>query len=294
MIKTIFRKIELSSRRLPDSPFINRIFCWIISLIYALSDKRRLLKGRKDNSDDLYSNRSPLISVYVPTYNRCKILRDRAIPTVLAQTYKNFELIVADDGSTDDTKGVVKSFNDPRIKYIKVSRNEYRYPNRSLYHWFSGPIVAANLALDKCQGAWIARIDDDDLWTENHLEDLLKLAIEGNYEFVSSHLLYVSNDGKETVATKDNEVGNITGICATQTWLYRNYLSKFKYNINSWRKLHDRPNDIDLRGRFYNSGVKIGYLEEITAIIKPRPDERHIGSKAYLADEEKYENFYKM
>ena len=291
MIKTIFRKIELSSRRLPDSPFINRIFCWIISLIYALSDKRRLLKGRKDNSDDLYSNRSPLISVYVPTYNRCKILRDRAIPTVLSQTHKNFELVICDDGSTDDTEAVVKSFNDPRIKYIKISRDKYRYPNKSFYHWFSGSVTASNAALDKCNGAWSARIDDDCTWTNDHLEKLLDLAQKDDYEFVSSHLL-VDLPGNKNITTHKDDIRNPTGIGSNLTWFYRGYLNEFKYSIHSWRKLYDRPNDADFRYRIYKSGVRIGYLNEVTASISPRPGDSGVGSEAYLADTEKYEDFY--
>ena len=64
---------------------------------------------------------SPYVSVILPTYNRAHTLL-RSIESVLNQTYSNFELIIVDDGSTDNTTEVVKSFNDSRIIYIKKVR----------------------------------------------------------------------------------------------------------------------------------------------------------------------------
>jgi hypothetical protein len=79
-----------------------------------------------------------------------------------------------------------------------------------------------------------------------------------------------------------------------QTWLYRNYLRSFKYNINCWRKSYFRVNDTDLGQRFYLSGVRIGFLNRVTAMIRPRPDEKFIGSRAYSSDPEKYEDKYSI
>lgn len=65
---------------------------------------------------------NPTVSVVIPTYNRAHLL-GRAIQSVLNQTYHDFEIIVVDDGSTDNTEKVVKSFNDPRIHYIRHDQN---------------------------------------------------------------------------------------------------------------------------------------------------------------------------
>jgi len=62
------------------------------------------------------------VSVVLPTYNRTDLL-PRAIRSVLSQTFTDFELIVVDDGSTDDTRGVVAARCDPRIRYIRHDRN---------------------------------------------------------------------------------------------------------------------------------------------------------------------------
>jgi glycosyltransferase involved in cell wall biosynthesis len=279
-------------RYLPDHPSVNSLVSYITQLIYSIKEKLLIRVYRIQYDDNLFNTKNPLISVYVPTYNRGNILISRAVPSVLNQTYKNFEFIILDDGSTDNTAELIASLNDSRIRYIKIDRKGYRYPNKSIYHWLAGPVIAANAGLLNVKGSWIARIDDDDEWTVDHLSKLLTFAVNGNFEFVSSHLKMVEKSGVERVITAFDNPQDRTGIGGTQTWLYRSYLGKFRYNINCWRKSYFKVNDTDLQFRIYNANARIGYLEEVTAIIKPRPDEDYIGSKAYLSSPEKYEKFY--
>jgi glycosyltransferase involved in cell wall biosynthesis len=98
----------------------------------------------------------PLVSVILPTYNREKLLR-RAIQSVLDQTYRNIELIVVDDGSTDGTGAVVTALNDPRIRYIRLEKN-------------SGANVARNNGIRAARGDFIGFQDSDDEWFPNKLE----------------------------------------------------------------------------------------------------------------------------
>ena len=162
---------------------------------------------------------------------------------------------------------------------------------KSIYHWYAGPVLAANLALEKLKGDWIARNDDDDVWTTDHLEKLLNLAIKGNYDLVSSHYKVTDDQGTRVLTAFDNPK-DYTKIGGTNTWLYKSYLKCIKYNIHCWRKNYFRVNDTDLSQRFYFSGIKTGYLEEVTTVMYPRPGEGLIGSKAYLMDEKAYEKFY--
>jgi glycosyltransferase involved in cell wall biosynthesis len=110
----------------------------------------------------------PKISVIIPTYNGEKFI-GRAIESVLNQTFKNFELIVIDDGSTDNTKGIVMEYQkkDERIKYLWEEN-------------FGGPARPYNLALKQCQGEYIAFLDHDDEWFPEKLEK--QLAIFKKYE----------------------------------------------------------------------------------------------------------------
>jgi glycosyltransferase involved in cell wall biosynthesis len=101
---------------------------------------------------------NPLVTVYMPTRNRSDLL-SRAIDSVQAQTYSNFELIIVDDCSTDDTEAVVRYYQDKdaRIKYIKNSEN-------------LGACASRNKAIRAAQGEFITGLDDDDYFMLNRLE----------------------------------------------------------------------------------------------------------------------------
>jgi glycosyltransferase involved in cell wall biosynthesis len=113
------------------------------------------LKNRikKTTSSDRASN-SPKISVIVPTYNRAYQLKE-TLCSVLTQTYQDFELIVVDDGSIDDTSKVVKEF--PRVKYLALKENY-------------GVSIARNEGLASAKGKYICFLDSDDLWDQKKLK----------------------------------------------------------------------------------------------------------------------------
>ncbi len=100
----------------------------------------------------------PTVTVIIPTYNRCNLLMD-AINSVLAQSYKDFELLVIDDGSTDNTKQTIAEIKDNRIKYF--------YKNNG------GVSSARNHGLKNAQGQFICFLDSDDLWPSNFLQTMV-------------------------------------------------------------------------------------------------------------------------
>lgn len=91
-----------------------------------------------------------LISVIMPTYNRTSVYLKQSIESILNQTYSDFEFIIVDDGSSNGTKELIKSYDDPRIRLL-INEQNMGLP-RSL-----------NRALDECRGEYIARMDDDDI-----------------------------------------------------------------------------------------------------------------------------------
>ncbi len=239
-----------------------------------------------------FHNSEPLISVYTPTYNRAEVLIERAIASVLKQTYSNFEYIIIGDCCTDETERLVSSINDKRIKFYNIPKRGYRYPETPENNWFAGPVVAANTALNRVQGEWIARIDDDDSWSDDHLENLLRFAQKGNYEFASAQYLERKHGvdridkgvgARDPYYTRDNSpiIGENPLIGGTSTWLYRSYLKFMKYNPDCWRKKWNKVNDIDLSLRFFKAGARIGFLDEVHAYVLPRSGEDTVGLDAY-------------
>jgi len=100
--------------------------------------------------------KTPTVSVIIPTYNRAHLI-GKAVKSVLNQTYQDFEIIVVDDGSTDNTEEVMKSFNNFKIRYICHSDNR-------------GISVARNIGIRASRGEYIALLDSDDEWLPEKLD----------------------------------------------------------------------------------------------------------------------------
>lgn len=108
----------------------------------------------------------PCVSVVIPTHNRAHLV-PRAIDSVLAQTFSDFELIVVDDGSTDRTVEVVAGFKDSRIRVLCLAGN-------------GGVSRARNAGIQAARGAWVAFLDSDDEWLPRKIELQLALLEGGN------------------------------------------------------------------------------------------------------------------
>src|SRR5579859_6948520 len=105
-------------------------------------------------------SKAPAVSVILPTYNRAHLL-PRAIASVLGQSFRDFELIVVDDGSKDDTVGLMRSYDDPRIVFLPPERN-------------LGDAGARMRGIACARGEWLAFQDSDDEW----LPDRLRLQLD--------------------------------------------------------------------------------------------------------------------
>lgn len=122
-----------------------------------------------------------LVSIIMPAYNTGEYIK-KSINSVIDQTYKNWELLVIDDCSTDNTEEVIKSFNDERIIYLKNKEN-------------SGIAVSRNNGIKEAKGRWIAFLDSDDSWKENKLEKQIRFMINNGYEFTSTAYELIDENG---------------------------------------------------------------------------------------------------
>ncbi len=126
-----------------------------------------------------------LVSVITPVHNSEKYLRE-CIASVLAQTYKNWELILADDNSTDSSNTIIREFAalDPRIKHISLSEN-------------SGAGLARNKALEIAKGRFISFLDSDDVWYPEKLSRQLNFMLENNHKFTFTSYEKMNRNGKK-------------------------------------------------------------------------------------------------
>lgn len=131
------------------------------------------------------------ISVVIPTYNRDKYIGN-AIKSVLVQegqgeVFEIVEILIIDDGSTDDTEAVVKKFGEQKIVYHRFSQNR-------------GPLEAWNTGIDMAKGEWIAFQDSDDIWHKDKLKKQVTYSREHKELSLISHpFRALFNDGSEMV-----------------------------------------------------------------------------------------------
>lgn len=138
---------------------------------------------------------TPLISVIIPSYNRAHII-EKSVRSVLAQTFADFELLIIDDGSTDNTREVIEGMKDGRIRYV--------------YQENAGACAARNHGISLAQGQYVAFHDSDDLWYPDKLEKQLHCIEETGSDIVICKLAMCHPDGSKTLLPKRVGEGFIT------------------------------------------------------------------------------------
>ena len=142
-----------------------------------------------------------LVSIVTPVYNSEKFISE-TIESIQSQTYRNWELLLIDDCSKDNSYEIIKNYmqNDDRIKYIKLEKN-------------SGAAVSRNTGIKNAKGRFIAFIDSDDLWEAKKLEIQVKYMLENKLGFSSTSYRYIKEDGTRTnkIAKAPNKI-NYNGL----------------------------------------------------------------------------------
>ena len=226
--------------------------------------------------EPLYSdpNESPLISVVIPTFNRSRILAERSVASVLNQTYQNFEIVIVGDCCTDDTEERIKQIKDARVRFVNLLEHG-KEPENPKAKWRISGSYPTNHAFKLAKGKWIAGLDDDDAFTPDHLEVLLRFAQRGNHELVYGVIRREKAPG-QWIHTGQAPLGSRT--CANSASLYRAYLTMFEYSLESWRI--DWCQDNERSSRMAWAGVRAGFLDRIVAHAPLRPGQTLPGHRA--------------
>ena len=173
-----------------------------------------------------------MISVIIPSYNRAALI-DRAVMSVYNQTYKDIEIIVVDDASSDNTEEVIKSLKVACLKYIKLPEN-------------GGACHARNVGIQAAQGEYIAFLDSDDTWELSKLEDQISFLNAKKADVVFCNY-WKERDGKKEVKVKSghsevftlSELLNANVITTGSLLLAKNALEKAGHFDESMPRYQD-------------------------------------------------------
>lgn len=126
----------------------------------------------------------PLVSIITPTYNRADFI-EQAVDSVLAQTYTNFELLIVDDGSTDNTRELLEpALDDSRVRYFHQENQ--------------GQSVARNLALSEAKGDFVCFLDSDNYWPVDKLEKQVELFTQHpEYDVIYGDIIVIDENDRE-------------------------------------------------------------------------------------------------
>ncbi|HEX2232742.1 MAG TPA: glycosyltransferase [Thermoleophilaceae bacterium] len=158
-------------------------------------NRRRLWRLRESPEYELaFSEEEPLVSVAIATYDRPRLLRERVLPSVLGQTYRNLDVIVVGDHAAEEVAEAVAAFDDPRLRYRNLTQRIVvgDDPER---HWYVASTMARNEAFRMARGRWLVSFDDDDLMYPDHVRTLLDEARSRRLEVAYGRLRTVLSDG---------------------------------------------------------------------------------------------------
>jgi glycosyltransferase involved in cell wall biosynthesis len=194
----------------------------------------------------------PFFSIIIPSFNRAHIIRD-AIEAVQSQTFKDFELIISDDGSTDNTEEIVNTFiSDSRIKYIKQLNK--------------GVCAARNFGANHASGRYLIFLDSDDTVNENWLLDFHSIA-QKDCDMAFCSMIVISPEGieKKTSCLKPYKNGKEKGIFNVGTWAIKRDLF---FTIGQYDEQIKYGENTELRYRLLDKKLEFEFVDNYNFIYK--------------------------
>ncbi len=227
--------------------------------------RQRLLDLRgSDDYLETFEDAEPLVSVVIPTYNNWPMLRDRSLPSVLAQSYQNWECIVVGDCAPAETKEVVDSFGDDRIHFTNLP---YRgpYPVDPREAWMISGTPPLNAGIAEAKGKWIAVNADDDTLRPDSIRLLLEHARRHRAEVAYGSIDKIHPDHTvERLGAFPPEFAQ----WGMQASLFQARLLQLLPLLPSdW--VFEMPNDMSLMERMLRIGVRFAMLEETVVDYYP-------------------------
>ncbi|MFM8302785.1 MAG: glycosyltransferase family 2 protein [Actinomycetota bacterium] len=232
-------------------------------------NRRRVWAARADSAyEEAYEDPDPLVSVVIPTYTNWEGLRDRALPSVLAQDHVNLEVIVAGDAAPEETAQVISDAGDPRVRYVNLNRRG-PYPSDPKQLWQVAGTPNANEAIRLARGRWIAFADDDDVMRPHHLSTLLAAAREHHAEVCYGRIEWHMPGMPRTIGLFPPEHGDF----GHQGAIVHGGLRSIVFETSA--ALFDEPGDWHWCRRMLSAGVRFHMIDEIVSDVYPTVRDWH-------------------
>jgi glycosyltransferase involved in cell wall biosynthesis len=201
----------------------------------------------------------PLVTIRVATRNRAELLTERALPSVLRQSYSNWECVVVGDHCTDDTDQRIKALGDERIRFLNLPYwGPYPDEPQARLHYVVG-LHAMNAGLRRARGRWIAALDDDDEFAPDHLVVLLEHARQTKAELVYGRLRVVEASTGRPMELDISEWPPRVGAFNFLSSLMHSGLKRFEHDPNC--HLAAEPADWNACRRMWEAGVRFSFLD---------------------------------
>lgn len=240
----------------------------LTGLQYLIDDDpagRRQLAELRDSVvyEEAFITPNPLVSVLIPTFDRTEPLTTRAIPSVLAQTHDNVEVVVIGDGSPGHLVEAVATIEDPRLRFHNLTYNG-PYEQDRYSRWCASGTPALNAALRHARGHWISVLGDDDQMPASHIEILLDFARRSHVEFVYGRLRITDREGVPHVT---GSFPPAFGQINLQSSLWHAGLRFLEFELA--QAALGVPNDWALVRRMMRVGVTMAHTESTTVDWTP-------------------------
>jgi Glycosyl transferase family 2 len=228
-------------------------------------NRRRLYALRASAEYEVaFSEETPLVSVIIPTYTGWRTLRDRALPSVLAQTYPNIEVVIVGDAAPPETAAMLEELGDPRVRYRNLP---YRgpYPDDPDEVWLVSGVPPFNAAMRDARGRWIAPFADDDALLPDTIEAMVAAVKEHRHEVCYGKLRAFHKDGVTIREVGEfppaySRIGLQGGVFHAGLRFTEQELADVIFRM---------PNDWQMMRRWLRIGVRVGFLDRIVCDYYP-------------------------
>jgi hypothetical protein len=226
---------------------------------------RRLLHTLRGEPDyaAAWTDPEPLVSIVIPTYRNWRDLEARSVPSALAQTHPNVEVVVVGDDAPPETAEAIARIGDPRVRYENLLVRG-PYPEDERKRWMvagSGPM---NRAMDLARGAWIGFLNDDDALRPEHVEVLLEEARRTGAEVPYGKLIRHDPDGSTMTLGAFPPASHAFG---WQLALHHRALRIFEYELHA--AVFDQPGDWHRARRMLRAGARFSQVDRVTCDYYP-------------------------